>query len=578
MKIDKHEDHPPAFPETHLMPAPKPPIGISDFKKLRETKGLYYVDKSLFIRDVLEKPAEVILLPRPRRFGKTLNLSMLRYFLEKTPESHAPLFHGLAIEHYPELMARQGQYPVVFLTFKDVKESSWDACLQKLGQLLSALYRQYWEAAHAQLAPEEKAVYERVLHKTSLPGELETALAALMQLLRRATGQKVFLLIDEYDAPIHAGFQHGYYDNVILFMRNLLSAALKDNIDLEKGVMTGILRVAKESIFSGLNNPGVYSLLNEDFSSYFGFTEPEIEQIVTDFSVEQPQALRDWYNGYVFGRQVIYNPWSILNFLDRSERQFQPFWVNTSANELVRDLITLSDSDLQHQVETLLAGGTIFAPLDDNIVLRDIEQSHNTIWNFLTFSGYLKPVNRLEQELTPLYELGIPNREVQYFFHTSIQHWLSRQIGERRLHPLLQALLNADVETFEDVLREMVLETLSFHDTAGQEPEKVYHAFVLGMLVNLSETHRVRSNRESGYGRYDVMLLPKDPHKTGFVLEFKKINRHREETGESAMASALKQIQDKHYATELRVAGIQNIIGIGVVVEGKKVWVESLDL
>ncbi|MBF0352943.1 MAG: PD-(D/E)XK nuclease domain-containing protein [SAR324 cluster bacterium] len=196
----------------------------------------------------------------------------------------------------------------------------------------------------------------------------------------------------------------------------------------------------------------------------------------------------------------------------------------------------------------------------------------------LTFSGYLKPVNRLEQELTPLYELGIPNREVQYFFHTSIQHWLSRQIGERRLHPLLQALLNADVETFEDVLREMVLETLSFHDTAGQEPEKVYHAFVLGMLVNLSETHRVRSNRESGYGRYDVMLLPKDPHKTGFVLEFKKINRHREETGESAMASALKQIQDKHYATELRVAGIQNIIGIGVVVEGKKVWVESLDL
>ncbi|MBF0240585.1 MAG: AAA family ATPase, partial [SAR324 cluster bacterium] len=435
---------------------------------------------------------------------------------------------------------------------------------------------QYWEAAHAQLAPEEKAVYERVLHKTSLPGELETALAALMQLLHRATGQKVFLLIDEYDAPIHAGFQYGYYDEVILFMRNMLSAALKDNLDLEKGVMTGILRVAKESIFSGLNNPGVYSLLSEDFSPYFGFTEAEIVRIVSDFSVKQSEDLSTWYNGYRFGGRVIYNPWSILNFLDRSERQFQPFWVNTSANELVRDLITRSDSALQEQVEILLSGGTVTAPLDDNIVLRDIDLSHHTIWNFLTFSGYLKPVSRVEQELMPLYELAIPNREVRFFFHTTIQHWLSRQIGDDRLRHLLQALLSGDIKTFGKWLRDMVLETLSFHDTAGQEPERVYHAFVLGLLVNLGQSHRVRSNRESGYGRYDVLLWPKDPAQRGFVLEFKKIDPEDDRNSQNAMTSALKQIQEKDYAAELRAEGVQNILGVGVVVNGKQVWVESI--
>ncbi|MBF0240517.1 MAG: AAA family ATPase [SAR324 cluster bacterium] len=562
-----------------MMPAPKAPIGISDFKTLRES-GLYYVDKSLFLRDILDKPAQVILLPRPRRFGKTLNLSTLRYFLEKTPESHAPLFHGLAIERYPEFMARQGQYPVVYLTFKDVKEPTWDACLEKIADLLAVELDRHAEWIESvPLSEREVGLWRQLRGKTANQTMLEQSLALLMALLHRACGQKVFLLIDEYDAPIHSGFQFGYYEEVILFTRNLLSAALKDNLDLAKGVMTGILRIAKESIFSGLNNPDIFSILSPQMSEHFGFTETEVTRLLEDFQLSDHLALaREWYNGYVFGGQVIYNPWSILQFISRPEEGARPYWVNTSANELIRDLITRTDSALREQVEILLSGGSITAPLDDNIVLRDIELNHNTIWNFLTFSGYLKPVRRIERELTPLYELAISNREVRYFFHTTIQNWLSRQIGDQRLHPLLRALLAADMETFEDVLREMVLETMSFHDTAGQEPEKVYHAFVLGLLVTLTESHRVRSNRESGFGRYDVMLLPKNPAQTGFVLEFKKINRHRGETEKSAMASALKQIQEKNYATELRATGIGNILGIGVVVDGKQVWVDSMSL
>jgi hypothetical protein len=399
-----------------------------------------------------------------------------------------------------------------------------------------------------------------------------------MKILHRVTGQKIIVLIDEYDTPIHAGHQYGYYDDVILFMRNLLSGAFKDNSCLKKGVITGVLRISKESIFTGLNNISVSSITRPEFSSYFGFTEPEVENMLTEFSVEHPDEVKNWYNGYVFGNQVIYNPWSILNFLNSEDRLLQPFWIDSSSNDLVRDLILNGPGSLRESVETLLRGESISSALPENIVLRDIAATEENIWSLLTFSGYLKAVFSYQDDETTVYKLSIPNREVSIFYRQTIRIWLNKQIGDHRLQQLLKSLLREDIKSFGGYLSDMVAAILSYHDASGDEPERVYHAFVLGLFVNLGSQYQVRSNRESGYGRYDAMLIPKDSCQTGFVFEFKKVNLEDNESSETAMKSALKQIKDRNYALELRQAGVKKILGIGVVVHKKKVWVESVEL
>ncbi|MEI6258621.1 MAG: AAA family ATPase [Deltaproteobacteria bacterium] len=558
-------------------PKGKPPIGVSDFKKLREEER-YYVDKSLLIQKVWESGADILLLPRPRRFGKTLNLSMLRYFFEKTEDSNAYLFDLLFISGQPEIMAHQGRYPLIYLTFKDVKESTWEDCLEKLKLLISMELRRHTHLFHTSLHDEEVRQHALLLNQEAGKSLSEQALFLFMQWINRATGQKIIVLIDEYDTPIHAGHQYGYYDEVILFMRNLLSGAFKDNSCLKKGVITGVLRISKESIFTGLNNIEVHSILSSNFDQEFGFTEPEMEQILTDFEVEHSQEVKDWYNGYMFGKQIIYNPWSILSFLNRKERIFQPFWIDSSSNDLVCDLILNGPISLRESVETLLRGESISSALPENIVLRDIAATEENIWSLLTFSGYLKSLNPRQEHTRILYDLSIPNMEVLSFYEDTIQVWLRRQIGDHRLQQLLKALMQEDIAGFEQYLAEMVQTVLSYHDTSGDEPERVYHAFVLGLLVNLGFQYQVRSNRESGYGRYDVMLIPKDPRQTGFVFEFKKVNVKYDKTPKTAMKSALKQIKDRQYALELRQAGVQKILGIGVVVHKKKVWVESVVL
>ncbi len=462
------------------------PIGQSDFKKLRE-KGAYYVDKSLFIRDILQRPAEVLLLPRPRRFGKTLNLSMLRYFFEKREESAAQLFKGLAIEQDAEAMRHQGQYPVIFLTFKDCKESAAEQCIYRIRTLLKDLYLEY-----------------------------------------------------------------------------------KPHL--------GILRIANESIFSGLNNPEVFSLLYPEFQEYFGFTEAEIEQLVEDFAIREADDLEDWYNGYIFGNQVIYNPWSVLNFIARGDRIPRPYWINTSSNSLLRDLVTRSEPEFQERMETLLAGGTVTTPLNENIVLRDLTQDEKNVWSLLVFSGYLKPVSREFIEDEPVYKLAIPNREVRSFFRNTIQLWVRRTIGGRCLDDLLKSLTRADWKTFGKLLQDMVPAVLSYHDTAGDEPERVYHAFVLGLLTNLSGRYQTRSNRESGYGRYDMLMIPHDRDAPGFIFEFKKTDPVDDKDADEAMQSALQQIRERQYAAELRDLAVKTVWGVGVVVDGKQVWTKSVRL
>jgi hemerythrin superfamily protein len=554
----------------------KLPIGVSDFKEIRE-KNYYYVDKSLFIQEVINRSSKVLLLPRPRRFGKTLNLSMLRYFLEKREDSLAPLFKGLAVEIDTEMMKHQGQYPVIFLTFKSCKGSTIEKCLSEIRGVLLKVYLEYKPLIYQTLTEEEKQLYDKITQETGQSRDWEEALSFLMRLFHRQTGKQVIVLLDEYDAPIHAGQEHGYYDEIILFMKMLLGNALKDNSDLEKGVVTGVLRVAKESIFSDLNNLDVLSLLRSEFDECFGFTESDLEKFSQDFSLgELLETLKKWYDGYLFGNQVIYNPWSIINFLMSEDRFPRPYWINTASESLLRDIITRTDPDFQEQIETLLSGSTITTELNENIVLRDLEYSEQNIWSLLVFSGYLKPVKMIEQPLLPLYELTIPNLEVYSFYQNTLKTWLQHQLGRLQLQKLLQALIKTDFETFGELLKEMVLTILSYHDTAGKEPEKVYHAFVLGLLTHLMDRYVIRSNRESGYGRYDVLMIPKKSAEPGFIFEFKKVNRPKEENEKEAMKSALEQIQNKQYATELRDLGIKQIWGIGVVVDKKQVWVESL--
>ncbi|MDM8560104.1 AAA family ATPase [Candidatus Parabeggiatoa sp. HSG14] len=553
----------------------KLPIGLSDFKEVRE-KNYYYVDKSLFIQEVINRSSKVLLLPRPRRFGKTLNLSMLRYFLEKREDSLAPLFKGLVVEQDTETMKHQGQYPVMFLTFKSCKGSTSEKCFSEIRRLLKKLYLEHKASVYPKLNISEQKDYDFITEKKGDISDWEDALSFLMQLLHQQTGKQVIVLLDEYDAPIHAGQEHGYYDEIILFMKMLLGNALKDNSDLEKGVVTGVLRVAKESIFSDLNNLDVLSLLRSEFDKYFGFTEEEIEKLSKDFSLSKfITVLKKWYNGYLFGNRVIYNPWSIISFLMSEDRFPRPYWINTASESLLRDIITRTDPDFQEQIETLISGSTITTELNENIVLRDLEYSEQNIWSLLVFSGYLKPVKMIEQPILPLYELAIPNLEVYSFYQNTLKNWLQHKLGRLQLQKLLQALIKTDFETFGSLLKEMVLTILSYHDTAGKEPEKVYHAFVLGLLTHLMDRYVIRSNRESGYGRYDVLMIPHNSVEPGFIFEFKKVNRPKEESENEAMTSALEQIQNKQYATELRDLGIKNIWGIGVVVDKKQVWVES---
>jgi hypothetical protein len=556
----------------------KLPIGISDFKEIRENDEYYYVDKSQFIFEVMNRSGKVILLPRPRRFGKTLNLSMLRYFFEKRSENLAYLFKGLAIEQDKKAMQFQGQYPVIFLTFKDCKESTLEHCFSKIRFLLQRLYLEYEEEVYTGLKKIEKQYYDKIMEGLGEGVDLEDALKFLMQLLHRQRGKRVIVLLDEYDTPIHAGQEYGYYEEIVLFMRNLLSGALKDNVDLEKGVITGILRIAKESIFSGLNNLEVLSLLRPEFQTGFGFTEAEIEKLPCDFSKADLEILKRWYNGYLFGTQVIYNPWSVLCFLASVDKQPRPYWINTGSDALLRDLLTYTDPSFQSQIETLLSGGQIETRLNENIVLRDLKQDEQNIWSLLVFSGYLKPVKMSFQGLHPIYELAIPNLEVQSFYEQSLLLWVERTVGYQVLRELLRSLTQADWKSFGKRLKNMVLSVLSYHDTAGQEPERVYHAFVLGLLTHLSDRYQIRSNRESGYGRYDVLMIPFKKEQPGFIFEFKKIEQPDENSAQEAMQSALQQIKEQDYATELRAQAVKQIWGIGVVVEGKQVWVNSVRL
>ncbi|MCT4593499.1 MAG: ATP-binding protein [Anaeromicrobium sp.] len=546
-------------------------IGTSDFQTIINNNG-YYIDKSLLIKEVVTNKASVLLIPRPRRFGKTLNMTMLRYFFENSILDKSYLFNSLKINEEKEIMELQGKYPVIYLTFKDIKIKNINSFERLIINLVKEMYREHeYLIKSTNLNNYEKEDLNKYLSGKFDFIDCMSAIKILSKLLFKHNDEKVIFLIDEYDTPIHSAYKNECYEDVIDFMRGFLGSALKDNTYMEKAVITGILRVAKESIFSGLNNLQVSTVIDYFFEDSFGFTEEEVKEILKYYNLEYDiNEVRGWYNGYIFGNKVIYNPWSILSFVEKYKRGFVPYWVNTSSNDIIEDLISKGDANLKMSLEDLIQSKTVTKPIREDISLREINENPNNIWSFLLFSGYLKVVNRVQDEYGLSCELKVPNIEVLYLYREIIIKWADKSINSHNFSYMMKCLVNGDIKEFNKIFKDYVIKSMSFFDPSGNESEKVYHAFVLGMLIFLSDSYKVKSNRESGYGRYDIMIIPRERNSKGIVIEFKKFD---DEDGsiEEAADNALKQIKDKKYRIELLDEGVTDIIELGIAFKGKDV-------
>lgn len=556
------------------------PVGVSDFKDMIEG-GYYYVEKTLLIKELLDIKAAVTLLPRPRRFGKTLNMSMLKYFFEKTETSYAYLFKDLAIEQHPTYMAQQGQYPVIFLTFKDIKQSSWQDSYEKITLMISEEFRRHsYVLQNDTLDFIEKEWFNLVRNRQADMALYTSSLKNLSHYLARYYKQKTIILIDEYDSPIHAGFTHDYYKEIINFMRPFLGGGLKDNEHLKFGVLTGILRISKECVLSDLNNLDTCTFINKRYQDHFGLSENDVQTITKTYTIKTPMTdVRRWYNGYTFGNLLVYNPWSIINFIQNGGN-LEPYWVRSSVNDIIKNLIQHSNSDMKSDIELLMQGKSVTKVINENVVFNELEKNTAMIWNFLLFTGYLTYKNYRQEKNVWIADLIIPNEEMFSLFQTIITDWFSESVVGPAYRKMLIALIAGDVVTFSDYFTSIVIKSFSAFDPStpnneDPEPEKFYHAFVLGLLVSLSETHAVKSNRESGFGRYDVMLIPLDLKKRGIVIEFKKVAHSKHETLEIAAQKAIEQIEEKKYETELRQMGVNTITKIGIAFDGKKTLVKE---
>ncbi|WP_294407033.1 AAA family ATPase [uncultured Clostridium sp.] len=550
-------------------------VGTSDFKELIEGNH-YFVDKSLLIKEFIEDVAKVILTPRPRRFGKTLNMSMLKYFFDiETREETKDLFKGLKIEDEKDIMKMQGEYPVIFVSFKNQKYDTYDGASQGIALLLANLYNEHRYLLDSdKLSEEDKEKFKNILKESGSEADKAEGISTLMRFMSSHYEKKVILFIDEYDIPIQQAYVKGYYDELICFMQIMLTAALKDNNNLEKALVTGILRVAKESIFSGLNNVQVHTMFSYKFNDKFGFTENEVSEILNYYNMScDLQEVKNWYNGYIFGGKVIYNPWSVLNYVSNNENGFMPYWINSSGNELIKMLLRKGNKQTKENLEELIKGNSIKKIVDDHIVMKEVEEDDENLWSFLCLSGYLKPV-KTELIRGRLHcELKIPNEEVQMFYDDLIKKWFKESLNSDLYNTMLKALITRDIETFDEIFSDFVMDSMSYFDVSGKEPEKVYHAFVLGMIVSLAEEYEVKSNKESGYGRYDVMLIPKDTSKLGIIIEFKRIRNTATKTIDAGTREALEQIENNKYESELRKKNICDILKLAIVFKGKEVKV-----
>jgi hypothetical protein len=553
------------------------PIGFSDYRDLRRS-GETYVDKTLWIADVLDNSAKVLLVPRPRRFGKTLNLTMLRYFLEATGEDRRDLFSGTAIWGLDDgrLEAHFCRYPVIYLSFKDVKETSWDRCAAGIKSLVQREVRRLCDLHALDTAFDPHSYEHTALTALCAQNPSHTAVATslldLQNWLHKATGKGVVILIDEYDAPLHSAWQHGYWEDAVTFFRAFLSGGLKDSPTLFKGVLTGILKVAKEGIFSGLNHLETHTVLSNAMTQRFGFTEREVEELALAAGRQGDlEAIRRWYDGYRFGEVdpvTVYNPWSVLNFL-KSVGGPRPFWKNTSDNALIRDLLKRHAGTVGPTMEALLSGESVTFIVDENVPLTELQSSPHAVIGLMTFAGYLTANSVRATERGLECELRIPNLEVRSIFADTFSRWLEEAgtSGTTAVEALVRALLGGDAEALEECLESLLLGLLSHHDLAGDRVEAVYQAFIVGLLVHLSGTHRVYSNREAGFGRADVLVAPKSPG-PGAVLELKRITSR--DTPKRALQRAVAQLVDRNYSAEVYASGATVVHQFAVVFNGKR--------
>ncbi len=534
-------------------------VGIEDFKKIIE-EDCYYFDKTNYIEELLKDKTEIKLFTRPRRFGKTLNMTTLKYFFDvRNAEENRKLFKNLYIEK-SEYFKEQGQYPVIFITMKDLKKNTWEQMNFAVKSLISNLYNEF-EYIREKLNEKDLIEFEKIWFKKE-DGDYDNSLRLLSEYLYNYYQKKVVLLIDEYDNPLIVANQNGYYKEAINFYRNLYSSALKTNSNLKMGVLTGIVQVAKEGIFSGLNNVITYNILGNDFETFFGLSEEEVENSLKYFELEyEIEEVKKWYDGYKFGNSEVYNPWSIINYLRTKE--LQAYWVNTSDNALIYDNLKNSTVDVFNNLQTLFEGKEIKKEISPFFTFEELSK-FDGIWQLMVYNGYLKINEKLSNDE---YMIKIPNYEIQTFFKKGfIDKFL---VSGNYFNPMMDALLDGDIEEFERRLQNIFLVNTSFYDLKG---EKVYHSLFLGMLIWLRDKYEVKSNGERGHGRYDAMLIPLDKIKPAYIFEFKVSKTIKGLTAKAE--EALEQIKEKQYDAGLKEKGISKIYKIGIAFKGKNVKVK----
>lgn len=539
------------------------PIGVSDFKLA--TTGYYYVDKTLMIRDFLDKKPMVSLFTRPRRFGKTLNMDMLRVFFEKTNEDTSVYFKDKQIWQCGDYYTKhQGQYPVIFLTFKDVKSMTWEETFQKIRRLISLEFIRHNELETSSvLTAYEKEQYHLLAKDSGDEVDCQMGLQLLSLLLHKHYGRECIIIIDEYDTPIQQGHTCNFYPEIVNFMRNFFSGGLKDNPHLAFGFLTGILRVAKESIFSGMNNLKTYSILDDGYSSYFGFTEKEVKDMLRYYGKDDKyNELSEWYDGYRFGNTEIFNPWSVINYI--SDNCFpKAFWQSTGSNEIIGEIIQAATPEITKDLYKLLCGEKIAAYIDTGVIYPEVQNNPYSIYSFLLVAGYLKVANIYPQsDGNFMCDVAIPNKEITFVYEKEV---LNRTNQNSLAISISQAIFSKDTQKLQALLEDFMVKSISSIDGAN---EGFYHGMMLGLCAILGNRYKIRSNRESGLGRFDIQLMPLTKGMPGFIFEFK--HTKDEHTDLSALAdSALQQIEAKKYDTELRDNGVNSIIGIGIAFRGK---------
>ena len=541
------------------------PVGIEDFERIIN-EDYYYVDKTMLIEELLINRAPVTLFTRPRRFGKTLNMSMIKYFFDvKNKEENKKLFENLKI-YNSEYMSEQGKYPVIFISLKDLKGDTWEECLKRLKLFIFDLYAEF-EYIREKMNEWDKRKFEKVLYEKE-DADYIMSLKFLSDSLYKYYGEKVIILIDEYDAPIINAFDKGYYNEAINFFQTFYSSALKTNNSLKYGILTGITRIIKEGIFSGLNNLKVDTILNKKYSEYFGLLESEVIEMLDYFGMKYKiEEVKEWYNGYLFGESEVYNPWSIVNYIDNGE--IKAYWANVSGNTLLENMLDHAGESVYDDLKRFTDGESIEKYISDGTTIKSLLSNDDEIWQLLLYSGYLtKAKNQDKESDSNIYNLKIPNKEIRKYFGNM---FLNRFFGtEVKTNILIKALENGDIKKFEKTLGEIMINMLSHFDL-DKEMEKIYQVFMIGLVGFLMGKYEIISNDESGYGRYDLAMIPIKSNEKAYLMEF-KISKTKKGMEERAQ-KALKQIDEKKYDTKLKARGIKNILKIGVAFYGKEVKV-----